>query len=259
MRYQKVLTQIWHDEKFQELSERGQRLFLYLLTSPHSNLIGTYVVKPGYSCEDLKWSKEVLNKGLIEVLTEGMISYDKLTGVVFIKKYLCHNPITNPNQLKAAKKIVKSLPKTFILQELKELVEVLPEGLTKGLLEVLGEGILYTVPAPVGSLSVKSKQVKEGNSSKKRYGNFVMLTAVEHKSLTKDLTKPVLGEYIDKINEYIGSSGKSYKSHYYTILSWVRRDNERAKEGGITEGYDPDYWENKGETERKNKEGGTAS
>lgn len=32
---------------------------------------------------------------------------------------------------------------------------------------------------------------------------------------------------IERLSEYIASSGKSYKSHYATILSWARRDAEK--------------------------------
>ena len=84
MRYQKVYTQIWNDEKFRKLSERGKSLFLYLLTAPHSNLIGCYVLRKGYVMEDLEWTSEGLNKALNEVLTEGLISYDEKGGVVLL-------------------------------------------------------------------------------------------------------------------------------------------------------------------------------
>jgi hypothetical protein len=31
-------------------------------------------------------------------------------------------------------------------------------------------------------------------------------------------------EKIERLNNYIGSSGKKYKSHYHTILNWSRND-----------------------------------
>jgi len=34
---------------------------------------------------------------------------------------------------------------------------------------------------------------------------------------------------ITKLNNYIGSKGKKYKSHYHTILNWSRRDIEQKK------------------------------
>ena len=32
-------------------------------------------------------------------------------------------------------------------------------------------------------------------------------------------------QLIDKLNNYLGSTGKRYKSHYFTILSWARKEN----------------------------------
>ncbi len=145
MRYQKVFTQIWDDEKFSVLSPEAQRFFLYLLTAPASNLIGIYPLKEGYVCEDLKCMPKDFQKWLKEVLTKGLISYDYNHKILLIKKYLKHNSITNPNQLKAAIKAVKALPKTQLLQELKVILQGLQEGLTKGLLE----GLLYTATATV--------------------------------------------------------------------------------------------------------------
>lgn len=140
MRYQKVFTQIWDDEKFAVLTPDAQRFFLYLLTCSSSNLIGIYPLKEGYVCEDLKCLPKDFRKWLAEVLSKGIISYDDNHKIVLIKNYLRHNPITNPNQLKAGIKTLRALPKTHLLQELKGLLKGLPEGLTKGLLE----GILYT-------------------------------------------------------------------------------------------------------------------
>ena len=145
MRYQKVFVQIWDDEKFSSLSPMGQRFFLYLLTSPTSNLVGVFPLKEGYACEDLKSLPKDFQKSLQECLAKDLIKYDKTTKLVLIRNYLKHNPITNPNQQKAGIKILQSLPKSFLLQELKVLLEGLHEGLTKGLREGLTEGILYTV------------------------------------------------------------------------------------------------------------------
>ena len=37
-------------------------------------------------------------------------------------------------------------------------------------------------------------------------------------------------ERIDRLSEYMESKGVRYKNHYVTILSWARRDGERAPE-----------------------------
>ena len=69
MRYQKIESRIWNDERFVQLTPMQQRLFLYILTSPHGNLIGIYVLKKGYIIEDLKVLSKDLERDLKEVRT----------------------------------------------------------------------------------------------------------------------------------------------------------------------------------------------
>ena len=115
MRYQKIYVQIWNDEKFIELSEPSKIFFLYLLTSPHSNLIGAFVIKKGYIAEDLKWSIARVDKAIKELVRDELILFDVKVSVVAVSNYLKYNPLENPNQFTGAVKIYKSLPRTSIL------------------------------------------------------------------------------------------------------------------------------------------------
>jgi hypothetical protein len=57
------------------------------------------------------------------------LKYDFETELILIKNFLKHNPLTNPNQKKAAKKIIEDLPKSPLLKHFLGLIEGLPEGL----------------------------------------------------------------------------------------------------------------------------------
>ncbi len=74
------------------------------------------------------------------------------------------------------------------------------------------------------------KNVKNDKTGKKVYGEFVWLTEDEYQKLVERLGQAQTNDYIERLNNYIGSKGKKYKSHYHTILSWVRKD-----EGGRSE------------------------
>lgn len=132
MRYQKIESQIWHDEKFIKLSHSQQLLFFYILTSPHNNLIGTYVLKQGYICEDMKIKS--IKKDIDKLIKVGLIRYDYETGLIHIPNFFKHNPLTNPNQHKSAVKVWNRLPKSSLLLEVYE-------GLSEGLKQRLGEGL----------------------------------------------------------------------------------------------------------------------
>ena len=76
----------------------------------------------------------------------------------------------------------------------------------------------------------KEKDKEKEGIVKGGYGEFVKLTKDEYDRLGNEL-----GTYredmIVRLNEYIGQIGvmaasKKYKSHYYTILNWARRDGK---------------------------------
>jgi hypothetical protein len=60
------------------------------------------------------------------------------------------------------------------------------------------------------------------------YGEFVRLTKDEYRMLEERLGDE-LGKYLESLDFYIGSTGKRYKSHHHTILSWWRKDHPNLK------------------------------
>ena len=37
-------------------------------------------------------------------------------------------------------------------------------------------------------------------------------------------------EYIEKLSSYLAQTGKRYKSHYATLLNWIRRDGKEKQD-----------------------------
>ena len=69
----------------------------------------------------------------------------------------------------------------------------------------------------------KPKEIKE-TVIRDRWIEFVYLSKDEYNKLISEIWEKTIKEYIFKLNNYIGSTGKNYKSHYYTILNWIKRD-----------------------------------
>lgn len=83
-----------------------------------------------------------------------------------------------------------------------------------------------TTAAKAANREEKSRVDKENIEKKKlSYGEFAFFTKQEHQNLCERFGDKVVNDYIQRLNFYIGSKGKKYKSHYYTLLSWFRRDN----------------------------------
>lgn len=76
----------------------------------------------------------------------------------------------------------------------------------------------------------KKDSVKEEKNS---YGDYVKMTEREYKSLVEKVGQIGADACIEKLNNYKGSSGKTYKSDYMAILNWVIDDIKEHRPGLI--------------------------
>jgi hypothetical protein len=108
--YGKVFSAIWESATFRELSEDGRTLVMYLLTCTHGTLAGVFRLPDGYVCEDVQWGSERVSKGFIELSEKGFATRDPASKWVWVIKHFEWNSLENPNQCKAAAKIVGKVP-----------------------------------------------------------------------------------------------------------------------------------------------------
>jgi len=74
------------------------------------------------------------------------------------------------------------------------------------------------------------KNVKNDNNDKKEkklFLEFVYLTDDQYQKLLSKFGEQEAKARVEKLNNYIGSKGNKYKSHYHTILTWANRDKEK--------------------------------
>ncbi len=69
----------------------------------------------------------------------------------------------------------------------------------------------------------------------KKYGENgnVELTEIEYKRLAERMGVSKRDEYIEKLGDYMASTGKTYKSHYATIRNWFRQDGGKKAESSF--------------------------
>jgi hypothetical protein len=109
-------------------------------------MIGIYVLRPGYALDDLQWGtdRESFLKPLQELLDKHLFKYDSKKDIILDMEQIVKHPPINPNQVTAAIKIINSLPKTPLLQDLKLLTESLSKSFLKPLTESLVKRYAYT-------------------------------------------------------------------------------------------------------------------
>lgn len=108
--YGRIHCAFWSSPDIQAMSEDARLLALYLLSSPHTTIIGAFRLPDGYVCEDLKWTQQRVCKGFAELFRKGWANRCETTKWVWIRKFLQWNPPENPNQWKAAKKMAAQIP-----------------------------------------------------------------------------------------------------------------------------------------------------
>ena len=74
---------------------------------------------------------------------------------------------------------------------------------------------------------IDSKDNKPTKKTRHKYGDNqnVLMTKEEHDKLSEKFPND-LEKRINNLSYYMASTGKSYKSHYMTIIAWARRDKE---------------------------------
>ncbi|MDT2813770.1 replisome organizer [Vagococcus carniphilus] len=159
------------------------------------------------------------------------------SGVIVIKHWKLHNYIRSDR-----------FKPTMYLEEKSQLItkenKAYSVGMTVGIPEAdrldtqvrLGKVRLGKVSKDILSSSDEQDSPSK-KSSKHKYGEFnnVLLTDEEIEKLKKEFSD--WEKRIDNLSIYIGSSGKKYKSHYLTILSWARKEKKGATQRGTGE-YD---------------------
>jgi len=62
------------------------------------------------------------------------------------------------------------------------------------------------------------------------YLDYIYLTIEEYNKLIYNYWDNIINKYMNNLNDYIWSKWAKYKSHYFTILSWLNKDWIKKKE-----------------------------
>ncbi len=248
--YGKVFSTFWTSDSTRGLSDDGKVLALYLLTGPHSNIIGCYRLPDGYASEDLGWTPQRVSKGFGELFQKGFATREESSKWVFVHKHLKWNPLENPNQITGAIKLYDQIPDTSSVKPLMATAlqkytspnikgfETLPKPLgnpSETLSKPLGNPseTLSKPETETGSRTGSETETGEGESrararatppEKSRYGENgnVLLTREEHAGLCRKFTPELTQKAIAFLDLHIGAKGRNeYKSHNLAMQKWV--------------------------------------
>jgi hypothetical protein len=105
-----VSPRLWNSQRFIGLpSDNARLLYLYLLTCRHQTSIGAYHLPDAYACADLGWDLERYLSSREELVRADLIAFDPEVGVIAVRRWFKHNPISNEKHRMGALRLIREL------------------------------------------------------------------------------------------------------------------------------------------------------
>lgn len=120
-RYYRITPRFWQDTDVRnEWTEDMRLLAVYLMTSPHRNMVGLFYCPLVYMENDLQWQSKRLRMAFdsLSSPTVDFIRYDHKAQVAFLVNGLKHDAPGTANQVEGAVRILRNLPRTHLLKDL---------------------------------------------------------------------------------------------------------------------------------------------
>lgn len=227
--YAQINRKVWNTNRFRSLSPEARELFFYLTTCPHGNMLGIFVLRPGYALDDLQWgtNPKRFTKHLQELIDKQLFKYDFKNEVILDMEQIIKHPPENPNQVKWAIKIISSLPKTPLFQD----VKLLCERLNKPFLKPFIEGLVKPETETITETITETEE-RDADKPPAPQGKFIKPTINEIESYCIERNNGINAETF--FNHYQSNGwmiGKNkMKDWKAAIRTWEQRDNQTKQE-----------------------------
>ena len=253
-----VSVDFWTDEKVMDMFSAEDKYFmLYLLTNPHTTQLGIYKFNCKLAGFELGLSVETV-KVLLDRFENKyhLVRYSATTQEIAIKNYLRHSVITGGTP------VYDLLNKEIGQVKNKDLIHYVfgwlrkQDKLNLTVLKVVNDYFndnendnenekSYNLSG--NDLSNDSSLPQKTKTIRYKYGQYknVLLSDEEFEKLKSEFPYDWVS-WVERLSEYVASTGKKYKNHLATIRTWARRDktNTQPKKdlAEIVQVLD-DYWE----------------
>jgi hypothetical protein len=261
MRYRPLEVAVWNRPEFLRLSDDAKLVFFHLRTSPSTTSFGLFRASIAALIDEISfsqpkpWTPSRYLKAASLLQEAALAYYDESSRLWFIPTGL--TAPTSPNALKAWKPLFDELPESKLKDAWLSRLDEIAQGIKDGMRNAIADAFPMAsgMASAMGLISISNTvpiEKKRGPGKKggdnepvESFLAFVRMTKSEHSALVAKLGEQPAEQYIERLNGYIGQIGeeaaqKKYRSHYYTILNWVKLDEKRTgkagRSGGLYEG-----------------------
>lgn len=120
--YRQIDARFWTDPKIRELNLADRHTFLYLLTNPHTNMLGLYLLPLPYMADDLQQPLNTCRTAVERLSNANLIIYDQANRMMFVNHFLKYNTVAGNKREMGAVNKLQELPPTFLLANLLDAV-----------------------------------------------------------------------------------------------------------------------------------------
>lgn len=226
--YRNIHLSFWEDSKiYDNFTAEDKYFYLWLLTNPKTNLIGCYEISIKKAKDELCYSDKKVKDLLKKLSTiHKIINYDPNTNEVLILNWHKYN-WTKSNKLdkpilNGIKTIKNTIFKGYLvdLYNERDTVSIPYEYYTDTTVSV-------TVTDTVTDYDIVIKEKEEEKPKKERHLDAVLLYPEEYEKLILKYNKEIVDNKIEDLDNFMGSTGKRYISHYKTLLNWLKKDGDK--------------------------------
>lgn len=219
-----IKTKMWIDGWFIKLSPEAKLLFVFLLSNSHTHICGYYEIPLLQIANYIGWTEKKV-EGVMEEL-KGKVGY--IDGWVCIKNYPKHQNVANNAKVQASidralEEVPVSVRNAFAMQTLPSILNSNSNSNSEAMdsLSIPSK----SVDNPVDSGKLTDNPVHNVGKTYAVYGEFknVRLSDEEKVRLINRYGRDEAKKLVEELSTYLSSSGKRYKSHYATLLTWARR------------------------------------
>ena len=221
--YRTVALSFWTDPKVDDdFTPEDKYFYLYLLTNPHTNMLGCYEISLKQMRIETGYSEDTISKLLDRFENvHKVIAYDYTCKELLIANWYRFNWSTSSKCRISLENLLKEVKNVAF-----------KKYLTSKMNGIYGVGITLDFEEPILNEEIQEEPKEEKKDVKHKYGEYqhVLLTEDEYQKLCNDYTN--VDELIHELDEYIEMKGYKAKSHYLAIKRWVVNAVQEKKTKG---------------------------
>jgi hypothetical protein len=211
-----IYTKFWYDNYISALSAKEKLLFIYLISNEKVNICGIYEMPDKYILLDTGLKQKELEIIKEKFMQDGKFAF--IDGWVKIMNFDNYNSFSGELNDKAKEKELAIIP-----QEILDFIYPIDR---------VSNGYRKSIDSLINinhNKYINNRGIIKGEKTK--YLDNVFLLDEEYQKLFDSLGESKTKDMIEKLDLYIGSKGDKYKSHYKTILNWVRMEEDKNDTG----------------------------